>query len=413
MIQRKLPRQFRYLRRAILMSSCFLAGFCCALIWVVGGSANATKVDNAYRNLRMFGQVLSYVQQNYVDDIDEKTLIQNAIIGLLSELDPYTTFLRPGEYKKLQEDTAGEFGGVGIHLTVDKEGVLIEGVVENGPAERAGLLAGDRMVAIEKEKLVDPILANVVDVLRGVPGTRVLMTIARDQWEEPREIALVRRHVRVPSISHEIMHSKGGDAIAYVRIKSFQERTAHDLSQVLSGYQQQTRVAGGITGIILDLRDNPGGLFDQGVMVADLFLSEGDIVRTMGRNPRNVERQKAHPSGAITKLPLVLLVNEGTASASEIVAGALQDQGRAVVLGQNSYGKGSVQTLFGLDGGAGLKLTVARYYTPNGRSIQEETIKPDIVLAKKILAPGAVVSAQEDPEIAKSLEVLDNILSGP
>jgi carboxyl-terminal processing protease len=343
------------------------------------GDAWATDVDGTYRKLRVFSQVLSYVQANYVDDVGEEELIYDSISGMLRDLDPHTTFMRPAEFQKLREDTAGEFGGLGIRLVQTDVGVLVEAVDPEGSAGRAGLQPGDRIVAIDGDVASDMEVDEVAKRLRGVPGTKVIVTIARAGWASARDVPLIRRHVRVDSIDHGLL--EGG--VGYVRIYSFQERTDHELAEALSELRKQARAGGGrqLGGLVLDMRDNPGGLLEEGVKVADRFLGKGDIVRTEGRNPRHVERQVAHDRGTEGDYPMVVLINGGTASASEIVAGALQDHGRARIVGARSFGKGSVQTLFGLEDGSGLKLTIARYFTPNGRSIQKVGIEPDMPVA--------------------------------
>ena len=384
----------------------FVAGVGVGVALGTGQVAWATDIDKTYAKLRVFGQVLSYVQQSYVDPVDDTALIYNAIAGMLADLDPYSTFMRPGEYQKLREDTAGEFGGLGIEISDAGEVILIDGVIEGGPAARAGLRPQDRIVKVDGEAVSKLGMAAAVERMRGVPGTKIVLTVMRAGWTEARDIPLVRRNVRVRSVESRMLD----DTAAYIRIRSFQERTDHDVGRALYALKKEARARGKkLRGLVLDLRDNPGGLFDEGVKVADRFLAEGEIVRTEGRNPRNVERQYAHPKGADTTLPVVILSNGGTASASEILAGALQDQKRAYVVGTKSYGKGSVQTLFGLDDGSGLKLTVARYFTPSGRSINEHAIAPDLVVE-----PGRTTSAHpsadpllEDRQVRAALQALD------
>jgi carboxyl-terminal processing protease len=378
-----------------------------------GPAARATTgdVDAGYRKLRVFSQVLTYVQQSYVDAVDAESLIYDAINGMLAHLDPHTTFLRPGEYEKLREDTAGEFGGLGIEVGVDGEGenavVIVEDVHKDGPGAHAGLKAGDRITGIDGESTRGEPLEHAVRLMRGVPGTRVVLTVSRTGWSKARDIPLVRRQVRVPSVDADAIDS--GDAVVgVVGISSFQERTDHELGAAVGDLRRQARERGRpFGGLVLDLRDNPGGLLDEGVKVADRFLATGVIVSTVGRNAKNNERSLAHADGTEPDYPVVVLVNGNTASASEIVAGALQDHHRAVVVGERSFGKGSVQTLFGLDDGAGLKLTIARYFTPSGRSIQDKGVVPDVVVRATANVPlglrgGPRVAA--DPQLAAAIE---------
>jgi carboxyl-terminal processing protease len=367
----------------------FSLGLLCGVL--VGGvvavpaaRAAAGDIDAGYRKLRVFSQVLTYVQQSYVDVVDPENLLYDAIEGMLSHLDTHTTFLRPAEYEKLREDTAGEFGGLGLAVGVSGEGdaavVVVEDVHADGPAAHAGLRAGDLIVGIDGENTRGAPLPHAVRLMRGVPGTRVVLTVSRAQWSKPRDIPLVRQQVRMPSVEGETLDVDGG-VVGYVAISSFQERTDQELGTTVGSLRRQARERRvPFLGLVLDLRDNPGGLLDEGVKVADRFLSSGTIVSTVGRNPKNNERAVAHADGTEPDYPVVLLVNGNTASASEIVAGALQDQRRAVVVGERSFGKGSVQTLFGLDDGAGLKLTIARYFTPSGRSIQDTGVVPDVVV---------------------------------
>lgn len=391
----------------------FVAGLLCGLVLAAGaGVASAGgDIDGTYKKLRVFSQVLTYVQQNYVDELDGDELVYDAVTGMLSGLDPHTTFMRPAEYEKLREDTAGEFGGLGIEVGAAKaeggEVLEVEVVHADSPGAHAGLKAGDRVLAVDGEVIRGKPLEASVRLMRGVPGTRVVLTVERKGWERPRDIPLVRRQVRVPSVDGEDL----GGGVAYVRIRAFQERTDQELAHALAEAKKRARAQGRDlpAGLVLDLRDNPGGLLDEGVRVADRFLDDGLIVTTQGRNPRNTEREAARPEGTEPEYPVVLLVNDGTASASEIVAGALQDHKRALVVGSRSFGKGSVQTLFGLDDGAGLKLTIARYFTPSGRSIQDVGIQPDLPVRAADDLPAGLKGADRvrlDPQVAAAVEAL-------
>jgi carboxyl-terminal processing protease len=393
----------------------FSLGLLCGVI--VGGviaiptaRAAVGDVDSGYRKLRVFSQVLAYVQQSYVDAVDAEKLIYDAVEGMLSHLDPHTTFLRPAEYEKLREDTAGEFGGLGLEVGVAGDGgdavVVIEAVHKDGPGAHAGLRPGDLIVGIDGESTRGAPLPHAVRLMRGVPGTRVVLTVTRAAWSKARDIPLVRRQVRMPSVTAEA-HDVAGRVIGHVAVSSFQERTDHELAAAVSDLRRRSRERGvPFGGLVLDLRDNPGGLLDEGVKVADRFLTSGVIVSTLGRNAKNNERSMAHADGTEPDYPLVVLVNGNTASASEIVAGALQDHRRAVVVGERSFGKGSVQTLFGLDDGAGLKLTIARYFTPSGRSIQDTGVVPDVVVRAAAAPAREGRTLDSDPQLAAAFELV-------
>jgi carboxyl-terminal processing protease len=392
----------------------FVAGVCVGLgvaLFVDGAAAHA-EPDTAYKKLRVFSQVLTYVQQSYVDEVDATELMYDAINGMLAHLDPHTTFLRPSEYEKLREDTAGEFGGLGIDVGSSGDGVdavvVIEDVHKDGPGSHAGLKKGDLIVAVDGEDTRGAPLDHAVRLMRGVPGTRVVLTVSRAAWSKPRDVPLVRRQVRVQSVDVDVFEAPGAPFIGYVAISSFQERTDQELAAAIADLKRQAREKKlAFSGLVLDLRDNPGGLLDEGVKVADRFLASGTIVTTQGRAARSADRELAHDEGTEPNYPVVVLVNGDTASASEIVAGALQDHKRAVVVGERSFGKGSVQTLFGLDDGAGLKLTIARYFTPSGRSIQDKGVVPDVVVRGTRDVPLGLVGAARaavDPQLAAAVD---------
>ena len=379
----------------------------------MSGVARAGDVDFAYKKLRVFAQVLTYVQQSYVDDVDSEQLIYDAIVGLLAHLDPHTVFLRPAEYEKLREDTAGEFGGLGIEVGIAADGkdavVVVQEVHKDGPGAHAGLKSGDLILAVDGEQTRGEPLPQVIRLMRGVPGTRVVLTLSRAAWSQPREVPLVRRQLRVPAVEKDFFEAPGAPFIAYVSISSFQERTDQELAGAIAQLRSQARARSldDLSGLVLDLRDNPGGLLDEGVKVADRFLLSGTIVTTQGRSAKNVSRDLAHEEGTEPNYPVAVLVNGDTASASEIVAGALQDHKRAVIVGERSFGKGSVQTLFGLDDGAGLKMTIARYFTPSGRSIQGKGVMPDVVVKGAQDRPSSARGSARvavDPQLAAAVD---------
>ena len=327
-------------------------------------------MEATYKNLEVFSNVLSIIQQNYVDDVDTQQTIEGAIRGMLGSLDPHSSYLKPDDFKELQVETKGSFSGIGIEITVKDDMLTVVSPIEDTPAFKAGIEAGDRIVKIEGESTKDMSLVEAVKILRGQKGTSVTITIHREGWTDLKDFTIVRDVIPIVSVRSSMLEPGYG----YIRVTNFQRNTAQDLQKNLDDLLQE----GALKGLVLDLRNNPGGLLDASVKVSDLFLDEGIIVSTKGRlKDQNMEFM-AHSGGTQYDFPIVLLINGGTASASEIVAGALQDHKRALILGTQSFGKGSVQTIIPMADGAGLRLTTARYYTPNGTSIQATGISPDV-----------------------------------
>jgi carboxyl-terminal processing protease len=340
----------------------------------IGGSAVSKSSDNAatYEQLRLFTEVLSIVQNQYVDEVPPKELIYSAIKGTLRGLDPHSSFLDPESYREMQVETSGSFGGLGIEITLRDDILTVVAPIEGTPAYKAGLHPGDRIVKIDGLPTKDMQLADAVKKMRGKPGSKVTITVVREGWAEPRDFEIVREQIRVHSVRTQDL----GNGIAYIRLRQFQEQTAHDLEQALDKFDKD-----GMKALILDLRNNPGGLLTSAVEVTEKFIDDGKlVVYTEGRVRNQNMRFSAHAKKAYDKLPMVVLVNQGSASASEIVAGALQDYGRAVLVGTQTFGKGSVQTIIPLSDGSGLRLTTAKYFTPKGRSIHGKGITPDIVV---------------------------------
>ncbi len=333
-----------------------------------------TQREETYRNLEIFSNVLMMLQQHYVDEIDPQEVITGAINGMLTSLDPHSSYLTPEDFKELQEETHGSFSGIGIEITI-KDGILtVVSPIEDTPAYRAGLKAGDQIIRIDGKLTKNMTLMDAVKLLRGRQGTSVNISVFRSSWQELREFTLVRDEIPVHSVKSMELRPEA----FYVRISNFQANTSRDLRTALSDQNAKAP----IQGLILDLRNNPGGLLDQAIKVADLFLDTGIIVSTRGRNPDQDLNFEATPNEEEDRydFPVIVLVNSGSASASEIVAGALQDHGRALVIGTETFGKGSVQTIIPMPNGAGLRLTTAKYYTPSGDSIQARGIKPDITV---------------------------------
>ena len=320
--------------------------------------------------LRAFAEVLERVRGAYVQDVDEKELIQAAIRGMLMELDPHSSYLTPDQFEDLQSTTSGEFGGLGLEVTMEGGFVKVVSPIDDSPASRADIQAGDLILKINDTFVKGLSLAEAVELMRGEAGSEVTLSVLSDGDEKPRPVTLKRDRIKVESVKSEVLEPGYG----YLRVSQFQNNTGHEAKKALA----ELKAEGALRGLILDLRNNPGGVLGGAVEISDLFLDSGLIVYTQGRESESRNDYKANPGDEIEGLPLVVLVNGGSASASEIVAGALQDQGRAVVVGTRTFGKGSVQTVLPISGDNALKLTTARYYTPDGRSIQAEGIEPDI-----------------------------------
>ena len=325
-----------------------------------------------YADLQNFSKVLNLVQQYYVEEVDTKKMIYGAIKGMLRELDPHTNFMAPEVFKDFESETSGEFGGLGIEISIQNGILTIISPIEDAPAWTAGVKAGDKVVAVNGTSTKGVSLVEASQLMRGKKGSKVVLRVVRENEEKPIDIPVVRGSVKIKSVKYTDL----GDGYAYVKVTSFIENTAKDLQKILETHAKANK--GQVGGLLIDLRRNPGGLLDQAVKVSDMFLKEGTIVSTIGRNKNEKEVAKATGKAQYTNFPIVILVNEYTASASEIVSGALQDNKRALIVGQRTFGKGSVQSVIKLGDGSGLKLTVARYYTPSGVSIQAEGIHPDI-----------------------------------
>jgi len=328
----------------------------------------------AYQELQIFTDVLTIVKRSYVEEVPIKDLVYGAIDGMLASLDPHSGFMSPEIYKEMKVDTRGEFGGLGIEISL-RDGLLtIVSPIEDTPASRAGLQAGDQILKIEDQFTKDMKIMEAVHLMRGAVGTEITITIMRPSFEKPQSFTLEREVIKVKSVKAKTLEKGFG----YVRLAQFQERTGADLAKALDTLRQENNE--GLQGLVLDLRNNPGGLLDQAVEVSDRFLADGLIVYTKGREDDAQMEFSAIRTGTEPDYPMVVLINGGSASASEIVAGALQDHDRAVIMGTQSFGKGSVQTIIPLSDDSGLRLTTAKYYTPNGTTIQARGIVPDIMV---------------------------------
>ena len=367
-----MKRRKAKLSLAVLLAAMFFLGLMAgARRSKVVGTAEG---QEAYDYLKTYADVIDIVKANYVDKVKDRDLIYASIKGMIKSLDPHSSFLTPEMFKDMQTETKGEYGGIGIEVTI-KDGLpTVIAAIEDTPAFKAGLKPGDYIVKIEGKLTKNMDIEDVVKLMRGRQGTPITLTIMRKGFDFPRDYQMTRDVIEVKSVKHRMLDDKYG----YVRITEFQERTRKDLDAAVEELQKSAK--GNLKGILLDLRDNPGGLLDQAVDVSDKFLSAGLITYIEGRKPEQQAKFFAHKKSDGYLGPLVVLVNEGSASASEIVAGALQDSKRAVIVGTRTFGKGSVQTVIPLGDGSALRLTTARYYTPSGRSIQAEGIHPDLVV---------------------------------
>jgi carboxyl-terminal processing protease len=327
------------------------------------------------QQLRIFAQVFGRIKKDYVEPVEDTVLLENAIKGMLSGLDPHSTYLDADDFKDLREGTSGEFGGLGIEIGSEDGFIKVISPIDDTPAQRAGVLAGDLITRIDDKPVKGMSLDESVKMMRGKPGTSIELTIMRKDQEKPLKISIVRDVIKIASVKGRVLD----DRFAYLRISQFQAATAEDLLKQIEKLRK--KLNGKIEGVVLDLRNNPGGVLQAAVAVSDAFLKQGLIVYTQGVAEDSRLEFSAEPEDMVDGAPLVVLVNEGSASASEIVAGALQDHKRAVIIGKQTFGKGSVQTIVPITDSVAIKLTTARYYTPSGRSIQAEGIKPDIELA--------------------------------
>jgi len=359
---------------------------------------------NAYNKLKVFSEILSIIESNYVDPTKNDSMIEGAINGMVKSLDPHTSYMPPVSYKEMQEETTGKFGGLGIEISI-RDGVLtVVSPIEDTPAFRVGIKPGDKIIKIEDESTLDMSLPEAVSRLRGDTGTPINITVFRKSFKAPKEFTIVRDIIKVRSVVNKLYEND----IGYIKIRNFSKNTSGDLDKALADLKEK-----GITKLILDVRNNPGGLLNQAVEVTDRFLNkENLIVYTKGRSSEQNMRFTSHDKVAGVSYPMIILVNGGSASASEIVAGALQDLNRAIILGTTTFGKGSVQTIIPLSDGSALRLTTARYYTPSGRVIQENGIQPDIFvemepLSKNEKKEDKVVESEEKIKLRRFLREKD------
>ena len=335
------------------------------------GPAKPSDKSELYQQLNLFGDVLERIRRDYVEPVDEKTLMENAINGMLSSLDPHSSYMNPKVYRDMQIQTKGEFGGLGIEVTMENGVIKVVSPIDDTPAAKAGIQSGDLIFALDGEPVQGLTLQEAVEKMRGKVGSSIKISVRRASVKEPFDVSLTRETIKVKSVRFRLENDVG-----YIRVTSFTEQSTLG---VLDAVEKLKKEAGTkLKGYVLDLRNNPGGLLDQAIAMSDAFMDKGEIVSVKARKAEDVQRWNAKPGDVANGLPIVVLVNGGSASASEIVAGALQDHRRAIILGTRTFGKGSVQTIMQVTGGGAIRLTTALYFTPSGRSIQKEGIKPDI-----------------------------------
>lgn len=328
-----------------------------------------------YQQLDLFGEVFERARAQYVDEVDDETLIKYALNGMLESLDPHSAYLDEDDFKDMRVQTSGEFGGLGIEVTLENGLVKVVSPIDDTPAAKAGIQAGDLITHLNDEPVLGLTLSEAVDQMRGKVGSKIDLTLRREGVNEPIDVSIVRDIIKIKSVRSRME----GEDIGYIRVTTFSQNTSSGVKKALNSLQKEA--GNKLTGYVLDLRNNPGGLLDQAIEVADIFLDKGEIVSTRGRDEGDSKRDNATKGDMAGGLPIVVLINGGSASASEIVSGALQDHRRAIVMGTQSFGKGSVQTVIPLPGNNAMRLTTARYYTPSGRSIQASGITPDIIVA--------------------------------
>ena len=351
------------------------------------------RVKSTYENLDLFGDIFERIRSSYVEEIDEEKLIESAISGMLTSLDPHSSYMAPEDFSTMQVQTRGEFGGLGIEVTQENGFIKVVSPIDDTPADNAGIEAGDFITKVDGESTLGKTLDEAVDKMRGPVGSEIIITVVREGVDEPFDVSIIRDTIEIKAVK---ARSEGKTVV--LRVSSFTSKTYPNLKESL---EKEIDAAGGleyINGVVVDLRNNPGGLLTQAIRVSDAFLESGEIVSTRGRGARDAERYNATPGDLTNGKPIVVLINGGSASASEIVAGALQDHHRAIIVGTKSFGKGSVQTIIPLSSdGAAMRLTTARYYTPSGRSIQSLGVSPDILVEQRI-------RSDEDPDEARTLQ---------
>ena len=356
--------------------------------------------NDLYEKIDLFGEVLENIKKDYVDDVDQAEMIDSAINGVLQSLDPYSAYMSPELFKEMQTDTKGEFGGLGIEIGMEAGVVKVISPIDDTPASEAGIKAGDYIVKIGNEQVQGKSLLEAVKLMRGPVGTSIDLTVRRKNVKKPLEFKIVRKIIEVKSVSSKIIGSDKN--LGYIRLKSFNENSDKQFLSSVKKFEKNTK----IKGYVFDLRNNPGGLLTQAINITDFFLNDGEIVSTKGRKISETRKFFARRGDEINGKPIVVLINNGSASASEIFAGALKDHKRAVILGENSYGKGSVQSIIPLGNGGGMRITISKYYLPSGKSISEVGVTPDILVEEE--GNDFRINSEKDNQLNYAIKLLSS-----
>ena len=356
--------------------------------------------NELYEKIDLFGEVFEKIKKDYVDDVSQSEMMDSAINGVLQSLDPYSAYMSPELFEEMQTDTRGEFGGLGIEIGMEAGVVKVIAPIDDTPAAKAGIKAGDYIVKIGKEQVQGKSLMEAVKLMRGPVGTSIKLTIRRKNVKKPLEFKIIRKIIEVKSVKHDTLGEKKN--LGYIRLKSFNENSDNQFLSIIKNFEKDTK----IKGYILDLRNNPGGLLTQAINITDFFLDDGEIVSTKGRKASETRKFFARKGDEIKGKPIIVLINNGSASASEIFAGALKDHKRAIILGENSYGKGSVQSIIPLRNGGGMRLTISKYYLPSGSSISEVGVAPDIVV--KEIGDNFEINSKTDNQLNYALKLFNS-----
>ena len=363
-------------------------------------STFAFSKNELYEKIDLFGEVLENIQKDYVDEVDQGKMMDSAINGVLQSLDPYSAYMSPELFREMQTDTRGEFGGLGIEIGMESGVVKVISPIDDTPAAKAGIKAGDYIVKIGEEQVQGKSLIEAVKLMRGPVGTSINLTVRRKNVKKPLEFKIVRKIIEVQSVSSNIIGKEKN--LGYIRLKSFNENSDKQFLKSVKKFEKNSK----IKGYVLDLRNNPGGLLTQAINITDFFLEDGEIVSTKGRKVSETRKFFARKGDEIKGKPLVVLINNGSASASEIFAGALKDHKRAIILGENSYGKGSVQSIIPLRNGGGIRLTISKYYLPSGKSISEVGVTPDILVEEE--GDDFVINTEKDNQLNYAIKLFNS-----